>query len=64
MIPDKSGSANKKSATRENREHNQKGTLKFENVEKMETDQNSGYIRYFSGRCGEISPEVHLDGAF
>ena len=29
-----------------------------------ETDQSSGYIRYFNGRRGEISLEVHWDGAF
>ena len=29
-----------------------------------ETDRSSGYIRYFNGRGGEISLEVHLDGAF
>ena len=36
---------------------------KIGKVKKMETDWNSGYIRYFNGRGGEISLEVHSDGA-
>ena len=37
---------------------------KFGKVGKLETDRNSGYIRYFNGRGGEISLEVNLDGTF